>query len=551
MRPSNIHPKYVDMPRIKDGMRRRYGLTIEKLKPESILLTQKIMKVGEIPETSTHFDKTAVLSTLKPKDQEIARTLFERHDGHIATVIKSNPEVFKVRELVEVDGGVVGIGSPINIGYSVVPVYVRSDGETKLVFAYRSKSQESWRRFAGYVQCTDQSGDTHNIFWKGENKHSEHIQNLHWKIQRAIDLVYAQTQKPIVLSLSADSPAHHLSQLGINAVVCNDRESRIASSIITNAEQLIQDAMLEGTIKLALIDDKPNSLVAFWWSGDSKEGAYGFHLNFVVACRTHLCCVAVTDEGLFIKYFQPFTPGINSVGAPIKGTLPSDDNFWLLTPILEYSSFADKLAATRRKKGVTLGLRNTMMFDPLEGSTRKRISGLHTDPDSQLYELNTGLRRVFRLMREERYSDIADVLQKICSNGRKLPSSASLPDTQLTSDPSAVHGRLITLQNALDQFIPLLSDSGRVIDISEYDRTRLMEEYNLTTRESYALLRYARFIMNYADRLSAELAAGNDSGAAAARYNRKKAEIDRCLAHRAEVWAMDRDAHTSFSLPGI
>lgn len=449
-------------------------------------------RTGEIPKFHL-FDRESSLWHVHSHERSTAARLIDDHQYNIEQIIRTNKEPFRIREIVNLGDSWVGVGSPINVGYEAIPVYVHQNNQTRLVFAYRSKSQESWRRFAGYSVA-------HGIFWKGNptNDHSEeHLQNFHFEIQRIIDEVYART--PIIHTLKGGTTK--LEQLGVNAVAKTDDQQKIAQALIIRTEEAIQASMREGARQLTFEKDGDgiSHLVSFWWSGDPKEGAYGHHLNLVVSNARDYMCIGVTDDGIFLKYLQPKNPDqINPVGAPTKTVTLSSEYSWLLTPLLEYSEYAVSAVEKRRIQGAREVRANaTVMLDLSGGSRRQRILGLHDDTTSPLFELNAGLYPVYRLMRWERYDSVNSFLHGICSNGHELPLADNLPLRVVAVDFRLFDQRFTELKTALDIAIDLMLElpNGQR-DLPQKNLLRLRSEYNLTTRELNAILRYGKFLIN-------------------------------------------------------
>ncbi|MFH1785274.1 MAG: hypothetical protein ABH842_02510 [Candidatus Micrarchaeota archaeon] len=492
----------------------------------------KPFRVGDIPKFSL-FDRDASLWRVQSDKRSIAANLIDRHARHIEAIIRRNKEPFKIREMVKIQDGWVGVGSPINVGYEAVPVYVHQNNETRLVFAYRSKSQECWRRFAGFSIY-------HNIFWKGSQRDGEHLQNFHFDIQNIIDRVYHDA--PIVYTLKGGYTK--LETFGINAVAKTKDGQAVAHTLILRTEEDIQDSMREGISSLTFAEpgDGIDRLVSFWWSGNSKEGAYGYHLNLVVSNARYYLCIAITDDGLFLKYLQPKNPaGINEVGAPLKAGLLDSEQSWLLTPLLDYSNYAVSAAEKRQIQGAREARSNdTIMFDLQYGARRQRILGLHDDPSSPLFELNAGLYRIYRLMRTERYSDVNRFLQGICSNGHELPLEEHLPMRIVSADSLLFDRRYSQLQHALDFAIDsLLTLPNGQTEIPDNERRRLKQEYDLTEREVSTLLRYAKFMINKMSEFKFGSVEYGCSDYLQEQYQLVWDRVERHLSNMADRWAKD------------
>ncbi|VVC04139.1 Uncharacterised protein [Candidatus Bilamarchaeum dharawalense] len=546
-RPLKYNPHCIDPSVIARSLAYKWGMPFADpiVLPKQTPKPARIFEVGQVPKKFTTLDPNATIA-VESSERTTAELLVKRYDTYIRELMAQNPEAFRIREVINIQDGWVAVGSPINIGYQAIPVFVHVNGETRLNFAYRSKSQESWRRFVGEVRYIDNEGKTRKIYWKGEN---EHLQNFDWDIQKTIDAVYAKAHTLHVLSHGRSCMLFSLQQLGINAVAQGEYELQVAENMIKNAERMIQNSMKSGAPPLDFQrpEDKPSTLVGFWWSGDKKEGAYGRHLNFVVSTKFHDLCIAVTDEGLFMKYAQAKNPpGINIVGAPVRGAVLSNPMSFLLTPIVEYAEYVEKTARERKLDGARgVRVQDTVSFDMSHGTTRKRILGLHDDPSSPLFELNAGLWRVYRLMREERYQEIDAFLESIRSNGRILPLADHLPMRVVHADSGLVTKRYDQLSKALDKYIDLFLElpSGES-DIAQRHRASLMLEFDLTSRELTALTRYTRFVITQMQRYGY----GSDDYASNPDYQKALAEkFQRVRSHldtMADRWARDQEEST-------
>ena len=409
------------------------------------------------------------------------------HESRMAAIVSRQPEAFTISETISIGKYVVGIGRllrPKSVDgsdpYDTIPLYISEPGkQTQLVFAYRSKSQDCWRRFAGYL---------YDVYWKGP---SEHLQNFDWRIQRKLDEV-CDGVHPLQLRDTDGSPLD-LADLSINRGHSNSSCAMTGSAIIAASEQILQHSMLE---QVPPFDPhgygvKPETLVDYWWCG-KPEDPYGRHLTLLVASEKYLYCIGVTDEGLFLKFIQHRDiSDINLAGAPAKGVLIEPHDSWILTPILEYRDYA---------RGPQLGgVKNYVVRGTiLGGGERVRINGVHDDAWSPLIEINNGLAVLPRMIRRADFVSANGELQKIRVDDGKLPLSKDPPERVPAAEIIHIIDRRET--ELLEAFRALLSGE---LDPSTLSGRTKMTEFHITSLEAAVLLRYRESLGPMANHLEA------------------------------------------------
>lgn len=372
------------------------------------------------------------------QNREICVPSALEHSERIRRIAESNPQPFRVSESFSIGKSTVMIGSPIFFdNYEAIPVYVREGGTTALNFAYRSKSQDSWRRYVGTYG---------GIFWKGP---SEHLQNFDWRIQKRLDGI-------------SDSSPRHLLRSDMGNASSLDFLSPLDPTYVPIAEHLLQKRMVRSHDRLDLQDPgiKPNLLVDFWTSG-SPEDSYGRHPTMIAESLDgrYRYGLALTEDGLVPKFIQPSGDRINLAGAPETGVLLRDEDGWVLTPIVEYNSQQDK---AREATGRLVEVDGTILL----GGNRVRIHGVHTSMNSPFFELNNGLDDVYRLLRCSSVDFVEAKLQAILDGRGRLPLDSNRPG-QAEPDRAAAESRYGSLTSAFLRIrngeLDPGSDAGRAV----------------------------------------------------------------------------------------
>jgi hypothetical protein len=434
---------------------------------------------GPVPEFTTTIIDAESLSNPSQNDAVLFKAVMEIHTWRIRTLAASNQSLFGVVHSFEVGDKRVQLGSPLILGgfgvnpaYDAIPVYITGqDNQTRMVFAYRSKSQYCWRRFAGHI---------HNIFWKGD---SEHMQNFDWRIQKEIDRVWDKI-KPSCLH-DDEGKKLSLEDLCITKSQSKPVPQMAAATIATKTERIIQESMSIDASEFNQLKDgvKPTVLLDYWWAG-TPEDTYGRHINLVVASDRYIYCLAVTDDGMFPKYVQDRgNQEIGVIGSPAKGIPISKEHSWVLTPILEYEQQTD---------GVANGaLQNVHVRGTVMGVERVRVYGIHTNVTSPFYEVNNAMGPMFRCLRNGDHEALESELANIIRNGGALPSASDDVQTKRSNLPvgrELVDERLHQLITAYHEF-----ESGK-LDPSAWFGKRRMKELMITEREIAIFKRYQKYV---------------------------------------------------------
>ncbi|MEW6035018.1 MAG: hypothetical protein AB1529_00255 [Candidatus Micrarchaeota archaeon] len=438
------------------------------IEPSGVRMAGREMRKTLIPHFTTLPSEARALGV--GNASRYAASALEAQRRTLLRLAAQSPGAFRLLDTfgVSTDDARVRFGSPIKLDdYDAIPVYVGRGGQTTLAFAYRSRSQACWRRFAGRV------GD---IFWKGK---SEHMQNFDWRLQRELDRIY-ETRTPLALAASG---LHSLADLGLSSSLISPRWDG-AMHFITQIEDALQSCM---TVSSAPFDERdrmkaPATLIDFWWAGHPDD-AYGRHANLMVLSRdaAYLYCIALTAEGIFPKFVQDAgTDRLNSVGAPDRGVPIPKSSSWVFTPIVEYSSQQDEVA---RQKLSDLEIHGTIVF----GGNRVRIIGAHASGRSPFYELSNGLDGMCRLLRQDCYDAVEQKLSRIIARGGALPLSRTPPER-----PEAPEGEVEErLHQLLEAFHGL---SISIPDPETSEGRQRMFDYHIGTREVALFRRYRGFL---------------------------------------------------------
>lgn len=312
--------------------------------------------------------------------------LFSLH----AIMLTHEKEFLPGPPMVLASGQTVAYGKPMLVGNKddpgqrqdyVIPVYVTTNNETRLIIAYKSQSQSIWRRFAG---CDKTDGH----YCKGIHHIGEHYQAFDTEIQKELDGILAYNHPVEISTINLTDlglrPPHH-STLSKTVII-----------MVKDAEIELQDRLFREQVEFNPKEkgQQPKTVMDAWVSG-SDDGVYGRHLNVIVRSedKTIDYCIAVTEDGMFVKYVQmPGRGAVSTFGSPIKVPKITGTSDWLFTPIIEYTKQAEGMNQlqphSRRRKTIVTG-----------ASNRVRIRGLHGDPESPLHQLYNGLAPLFALMR--------------------------------------------------------------------------------------------------------------------------------------------------------
>jgi hypothetical protein len=450
----------------------------------------------------------------KKREEFIGRLekVVEMHTEKMRRVIKFHPKPFTVSRVLEIGNARVMLGSKMKLsGYDAIPVYIEKAGDrTRLVFAYKSKSHECWRRFAGSYA---------GVFHKGPD---EYLQNFDWRIQKALDEVSQSVTRTRITK-----GKKHL--LDIDHFCPTDSQTpyilkEAAMALIIGSEILLQEAHEQP------YDDKrysrPTKLLDYWLDGD-VQGPYGEYINLIVASGDYIYCVALTEDGIFPKFAQRNVPvpEINAAGAPLHGASIPDEHKWIFTPIVEYNRKKNKEMVSRVPEvdiDATLSL----------NQNRIRIRKVHEFSQSPLFELGNGLAPLSLLMRTQCFDHAVGRIREIKESGGVLPLSGQRPNGNAEgADSIEVARRLNKLMRAFMQF-----RRGVLVEHTKAGRS-LMLKYAVYERELALFKRYAEYLKAWDDNDEVPDFAMN--------------VVRNRFRKLAEQWACDMHAETAQNLIGL
>ncbi|MBU0532544.1 hypothetical protein KKB44_03555 [Candidatus Micrarchaeota archaeon] len=392
----------------------------------------------------------------------------------LGEVMRYHPEPFRISRIVKINGSEAFVGSPMHFSqYDAIPVYVRANGdELRLTFAYKSKSQDCWRRFAGYLR---------GIFWKGS---SEHLQNFHWRIQKALDYVY-ENERHTDITMGSSKPIDITEAICPAAVQREPRLTETALKIILHSEDVLQTQMSLGSVPLNAEQERTETrmeLVDYWWGG-SIEGPYGRYMNLIVRSSNYLYCMALTEADLFLKYAEHRNEGgINSAGAPLRGVPVPKSERWLFTPAVEYDG-QEKEAVYENPR---ISVHGTIAIG---GGNRVRVNGIHNTEKSPFFKLKNGLSDVSRLLWSEKFDDAERKLRGIMETGGDLP---------LIETPPNLPPKEVLDEDAEQRHIQLISAFERYFSYHthpdwEQKKRNVIAQYAITESEFALFKRYAEW----------------------------------------------------------
>ncbi|MEW6721942.1 MAG: hypothetical protein AB1324_01630 [Candidatus Micrarchaeota archaeon] len=417
--------------------------------------------------------------------RENAATL-AAYESRVRTFMRDHADAFRPVRRMRAGEQEIAICGPIRMGGAVrdarediaVPIFITSGGTTRLVIAYQSQSQGTWRRFAG---CDDE----HGHYYKGPRADSEHLQDLDWRIQREIDLVLGREQPSVM-------PAVALREFGPRPA-----DGDGAEELVVAMENAVQSSALNGARALDL--SQPGSMPArireYWLTGSDGD-FYGRHAHMVAesADGRFLYGIALTDLGMFLQYVHDREAGgITMSGSPSRGvTIPERDD-WIMTPIIEYTMqtgdvLARRLSRVEARKSV------------LGGGVRSYLVGVHSSSGSPFFQIDNALSPIYPMLRRGDHDRAESVLGEIRS-GRMPLVSAERP-RQLPAD------RVMALA---DQRYAQLRDAYNAHASRSVGDAEIMRQYSVTSRELRVFGRYEEH--------GREMLAG---GPALARYSKKR-----------------------------
>ncbi len=360
----------------------------------------------------------------------------------------------------------VAFGKPMLVGDGVhsrldyvVPVYVTTDGNTQFSVAYLSQSQGVWRRFAG---CDNLEGH----YNKGNTVFAEHYQAYDLAVQEHLDSL-----------LAAGTPmrmAHiDLPSLGLKP----NMEKTVATtvSMVRGGEQMIQDEITRGAPVWDISDKNqlPSTFVRSWVTG-WDEGVYGKYLNVVVRSADGKTdyCVAVTEDGMFLKFIQSVGTGqISRFGSPTQIPQLSAKTDSLMTPIIEYDVQTAQIAHEQPK----IARRKTIVTG---SQGRERIRRLH-ETGSPLTPLLNGVSPLIYMVRA---GNIAQAKARVDQGtGKSAVSDKPMPELNILTITGAIKQRFRVMTEAY----ALYSSSG-----SAQEAEAQMTGMGLTPRDIFLIRRY-------------------------------------------------------------
>jgi hypothetical protein len=454
-----------------------------------------------------------------PKVVDAYKRVIRLHDAFIQEMAAEYTEQFRISTTMDVDGRKVLLGSPLVFeGYPAVPVYVENDsGSTTLVFYYKSKSQDSWRRYSGALM---------GIFWKGQ---SEHMQNADWRIQMALDHIH-QTKPAVPVTMMDGSPMS-LWDISPGSEMSNTGKAEYVHLMISDSEATVQNEMAHGQEHFDIKDkaNAPARIISFWWGG-SREEAYGIYMNMMAVSENgkHLYCIAATEDGIFLKFMQPAEGvGINQAGSPSRGVPISEKNRWIYAPIVEYSGKQSDEVIQNGNSGAEIMM--TVMF----GGNRVRIIGTHETGISPFFYFNNCMEDVCRLLRGEAYDAVWAKMDQHLRNG-SLPRIDE-PDTKPSGRQVAEDfgRRLENLMSAYQEF-----EAGGLDPATSMGRSNL-GRFQLKDRDVATFKRYRAHLREL------QVQAANDNYAKAV-YTPEylRGVLEKKLRYMAQRWSEDMNGRT-------
>ena len=403
------------------------------------------------------------LFAAEPRYAGIAR----RFTDDMHQVMRDNEGCFLPgSQMTLISGQTVAFGLPMLVGGGrnsrsdyVIPLYVTTGGSTQLIIAYMSQSQAIWRRFAG---C-----NSRNHYYKGI---TEHFQALDISIQKQLDVI-----------LGHCLAAGNITRMGSISLrsfglIADDKLADYGKILVmvTEGEKILQKRIANDSVVWNPKD--PNQLpskVVDSWIVSHDEGVYGEHLNLIIrsADGTIDYCIAVTEDGMFVKYIQGAGNGrISEFGsAPAIPEIPRELN-WLFTPIIEYDSQAGRLKPDQPK-----ATRRMTLVTGLDG--REKIRRMH-EADSPLAYLHACTAPLAALIRLGRINEARDMAVDGLSNAIAHRYSPPEPDLEMAA------GLAKTRQALLFEAYSLYSTMAP--DVAE----ARMGGMGLSPREIFLLRRY-------------------------------------------------------------
>ncbi|MCI0503510.1 hypothetical protein L0Y65_02255 [Candidatus Micrarchaeota archaeon] len=359
------------------------------------------------------------------KDSLQCVEIFRKFDKSLRDIMLANEDCFLPGDPMPIgQGQTISFGKPMQVGPEgdprldlVIPVYLTSGGVTQFIVAYMSQSQAIWRRFAG---CDKTDGH----YCKGPRilPMEEHYQAFDTVIQKKLDHIFAKA--PL-----SRKPAFSLESLGLMPKG-GDEKSTI--EMVKGGEGALQKRIVSENAewKSMQADNQPTQLppeqlparlVDTWISG-SDEGVYGRHLNLLMRSADGKLdyCIAVTEDGMFVKYVQMAGGGaVTDFGAPMQVPKIARRLDWLLAPIIEYDSqtedVKDEQPSIRRRATIVTG-----------DQGRERMRGLHEDAHSPLNPVYNGVKPLFALIRLKRVENAKGLADLFITNKYPITSAHQL-----------------------------------------------------------------------------------------------------------------------------
>ena len=388
------------------------------------------------------------------------------YERRLESLVRLHPTAFTPIATVQVQHSKAMVCMPISLGrYDAVPLFVQNgSGLPRLIFAYSSKSQDSWRRFAGCIRYEEGIN-----YWKGG---SEHLQNFDWRVQKAIDNVYSSQIKTVLHTVDSIETLSIYSPYMIIAL-----EKRFQE----NPRGWIEPELFD----ISSAGNRPYKIVDFWWSGNADDG-YGTRISMVASSRNgrYLHILAITGDGLvpkFIQYAEDFP--LNPLGAPLYGVPMKKEDEWILTPIVEYEGQQER---AWNATGEVINVEGTILY----GGGRVRIRGLHQSPKSPYFELDNGMRDFYRLLRTGSTEGADTKMRKLLEAGGALPISAE-PAEETEPSQAKSGWRYYYLFQAFTLYYQGL------LDPSTEQGQSLMASYLITSRDIAVFKRYADYVRSH------------------------------------------------------
>ncbi len=304
----------------------------------------------------------------------------KRHHYRMREVLLGLSEVFYADKAINIDGVNVELGSPMKFKEAVViPVYINDSEVKRLVFAYYSEANASWRRLSGSII----------------NRDHAHFQELDRNIQKSLNEIMASKQ-PIDM---ADNDCVS----GIRDLAPNPSDGEEYGTLTFLQEKQIRETMnfKELTIDLKKRGNQPEELIDFWIS-EMENRLHGKTITAVISSKNHKhnYVIAISKKGIFLQQVCiSDSCGVNIGGSPSIGVTPVEGQKWMMGPVTDKT---------------------------LVGKNGEEIKMLtHASPDSPFFYISNGFGEVCMALARGDADSAMSIMKQIYTSEKPLNSKTS------------------------------------------------------------------------------------------------------------------------------